>query len=295
MGGSGVKGWGWYAAGNAWVPLSVDATGHLKADLSGVTLGSLGDVNVPAPADDQFLYWDDVAGKWQVRALADGDIPAAIARDAEVATAVSDHKDIVDAHHGKTVSADIDHGAVGGLADDDHAQYHSDARGDARYLWRENVAAFTPTADYHPATKKYVDAAGGGGALFEAAQIGSGATHGQFGILLGAAGHYAVIEVCAPSNLVAVDAAMLVVRNPVTILGKKVVARTLYGQSDGSEPYGTHDTGLVDKIFTVGPSRNQVIDLTADFAAMTADDCGWVQIAYKDTQVHIVGLMLEYH
>lgn len=30
--------------------------------------------------------------------------------------------------------ADIDHGLLGGLGDDDHAQYHNDARGDARYL-----------------------------------------------------------------------------------------------------------------------------------------------------------------
>ncbi len=30
--------------------------------------------------------------------------------------------------------ADIDHGSIGGLADDDHLQYHTDARGDARYL-----------------------------------------------------------------------------------------------------------------------------------------------------------------
>lgn len=29
--------------------------------------------------------------------------------------------------------ADIDHGSIGGLADDDHTQYHNDTRGDARY------------------------------------------------------------------------------------------------------------------------------------------------------------------
>jgi len=29
---------------------------------------------------------------------------------------------------------DIDHGSTGGLGDDDHTQYHNDARGDARYL-----------------------------------------------------------------------------------------------------------------------------------------------------------------
>lgn len=30
--------------------------------------------------------------------------------------------------------ADVDHGSLGGLADDDHTQYHTDARGDARYF-----------------------------------------------------------------------------------------------------------------------------------------------------------------
>ncbi len=34
-----------------------------------------------------------------------------------------DHKADAAAHHAKTVSSDIDHGSVGGLADDDHSQY----------------------------------------------------------------------------------------------------------------------------------------------------------------------------
>lgn len=50
-----------------------------------------------------------------------------------------------------------DHGALTGLSDDDHTQYHNDARGDARYLYRENTTPFTPDGDYEPATKKYVD------------------------------------------------------------------------------------------------------------------------------------------
>jgi hypothetical protein len=50
-----------------------------------------------------------------------------------------------------------DHGVLSGLADDDHTQYHTDARADGRYIYRANSTAFTPTADYHPATKKYVD------------------------------------------------------------------------------------------------------------------------------------------
>lgn len=53
--------------------------------------------------------------------------------------------------------ADVDHGSIGGLGDDDHSQYHNNTRGDARYLYRENAGAFTPDGDYEPATKKYVD------------------------------------------------------------------------------------------------------------------------------------------
>lgn len=51
----------------------------------------------------------------------------------------------------------IDHGSISGLSDDDHSQYHNDTRGDVRYLYKENTSAFTPDADYEPATKKYVD------------------------------------------------------------------------------------------------------------------------------------------
>lgn len=70
-----------------------------------------------------------------------------------------------------------DHGNLSGLTDDDHTQYHTNTRGDARYYtkselmtlgkldWQEygrylhygNTRVFNPTADYHPATKKYVD------------------------------------------------------------------------------------------------------------------------------------------
>ena len=51
----------------------------------------------------------------------------------------------------------LDHGSLAGLLDDDHSQYHNNTRGDARYLYKENTDAFTPDADYEPATKKYVD------------------------------------------------------------------------------------------------------------------------------------------
>lgn len=36
------------------------------------------------------------------------------------------------------VTATTDHGAMTGLGDDDHPQYHNDARGDARYPLKTN-------------------------------------------------------------------------------------------------------------------------------------------------------------
>ena len=88
----------WGFDGTNWVPLAVDDNGFVKLDLGAVNLGDLGDVSVAAPGDDEFLYWNDAAGEWQVRTLDDGDIPAGIARDAEVADAVSDHADLTDTH-----------------------------------------------------------------------------------------------------------------------------------------------------------------------------------------------------
>ena len=59
-----------------------------------------------------------------------------------------------------------DHGRLSGLSDDDHTQYLNLTRGDARYLSKTNTSSYTPSADYHPATKKYVDANIGVGANY---------------------------------------------------------------------------------------------------------------------------------
>ena len=70
-----------------------------------------------------------------------------------------------------------DHGALSGLADDDHAQYHNDTRGDARYLQIANasetidarvasllVAGTNVTLTYDDgAGSLTIDASGGGG------------------------------------------------------------------------------------------------------------------------------------
>lgn len=59
----------------------------------------------------------------------------------------------------KTITSEgiNEHGELEGLASDDHTQYHNNTRGDIRYLYKENTTEYTPTNNYHPATKKYVD------------------------------------------------------------------------------------------------------------------------------------------
>ncbi len=44
---------------------------------------------------------------------------------------------------GVLVEAEADHGLLAGLGDDDHTQYHNNARGDARYPLRDGVAKIT--------------------------------------------------------------------------------------------------------------------------------------------------------
>ena len=66
-----------------------------------------------------------------------------------------------------------DHGHLIGRGDDDHTQYHNDTRGDARYLYRSNDTPYSPTGDYNPATKKYVDDASGTGEVNDGANVGT--------------------------------------------------------------------------------------------------------------------------
>jgi len=60
----------------------------------------LTDLEQSGAIDGQVVVWDNVAGEWQAQT---------------------------------PVSGVTDHGLLSGLADDDHPQYHNDARGDARY------------------------------------------------------------------------------------------------------------------------------------------------------------------
>lgn len=110
----GVFLWGWDSTNSKWVKLAVDANGLVKVDMSDIDLDDLNDVSVAAPADDDLFYYDDATGLWKSRKLVDADIPAAIARDAEVTAAVSDHAALT-----------ITHGTVDDIADQTDIATHA--------------------------------------------------------------------------------------------------------------------------------------------------------------------------
>jgi len=107
--------WGWDATNKVWIPLQVDANGYVKVDLSNVNLDDLADVSVASPADDDLFYYDQASGLWKSRKLTDADIPAGIARDAEVAAAVVAEATArvadVDAEEDARIAADTAHAA----------------------------------------------------------------------------------------------------------------------------------------------------------------------------------------
>jgi len=60
--------WGYYPTDKKWVPLKVDSDGSIHVVGYVDELDDIGDVNVPTPADDDVLYWDNAASKWQPKA-----------------------------------------------------------------------------------------------------------------------------------------------------------------------------------------------------------------------------------
>lgn len=122
----------------------------------GGNLSDLDDVDITGLADGFILKWDTGTSTWIVAAESGG---------------------------GGGVT---DHGALTGLADDDHTQYHTDARGDARYsLLAHNhtgvyepagtaasaIAAHEAAANPHPT---YLTAAEGDAAYAPLAHVGTG-------------------------------------------------------------------------------------------------------------------------
>jgi len=90
---------GYYAVGGTYLPLAVDVEGRLRivsAIIGG--LGDLDDVTLAALVDGHFLSYSAGLGYWQNRLLSDSDIPADIARDAEVTADIATHASDLDAH-----------------------------------------------------------------------------------------------------------------------------------------------------------------------------------------------------
>jgi len=84
------------------VDLAIDQLMGLVSNLD-----DLDDITITEPGDNDLLAYDDGTSQWVNQT----------ANEAGLATENHEH----------------DHGDMGGLADDDHTQYHTDARGDARY------------------------------------------------------------------------------------------------------------------------------------------------------------------
>ena len=70
-------------------------------------LGDLSNVHAPTPLDGQAVVWVAANNRFELATVADGGV--------------------------------TDHGLLNGLADDDHLQYHTNARGDARYYQKSEV------------------------------------------------------------------------------------------------------------------------------------------------------------
>ncbi|MDA2916755.1 hypothetical protein MYX64_07965, partial [Nitrospinae bacterium AH_259_B05_G02_I21] len=141
-------------AGDAGKPIKLDAGGKVDAtmlndaDIDHGSIGGLGDADHNAVyfAETEFLNSSAGAGDSgkPIKLDAGGQVDASMLND-----------------------ADVDHGSIGGLADDDHTHYHNDTRGDARYVKKAGdtmtgllVLSADPAAALGAATKQYVDAVG---------------------------------------------------------------------------------------------------------------------------------------
>ncbi|KKM13587.1 hypothetical protein LCGC14_1714720 [marine sediment metagenome] len=57
--------WAWDSTNEKWVKIKTDSQGRLYTVAVIDELDDIGDVNVPTPTDDDILYWDAAANKWQ--------------------------------------------------------------------------------------------------------------------------------------------------------------------------------------------------------------------------------------
>lgn len=63
--GAGAKIWGWYKAGKKWVEIQVDNEGRVIVDMSAISPGDIGDIDLTGIADGDVLYWDAATSLWK--------------------------------------------------------------------------------------------------------------------------------------------------------------------------------------------------------------------------------------
>jgi len=109
-------------------------------------LNTLRDVEAPLPNDTEVLGYDAAQGKWTPRAPSTPGSHVLNSHSDVNTVGVTDGQALVyDQGTGTWIPGDgggggvSDHGALLGLSDDDHVQYHTDARGDARYYTQAQV------------------------------------------------------------------------------------------------------------------------------------------------------------
>lgn len=71
MGEQNIALWGWDSTPGAerWRKIEVTAAGLLRIDLTAISLGDLGDVDLTGIAANDIIYWNAVAGEWQPIAM----------------------------------------------------------------------------------------------------------------------------------------------------------------------------------------------------------------------------------
>jgi hypothetical protein len=119
-----------FADGQELVPLSGDPTGSYDAPVGTIGIDSSGKIWVKRAAG---------AANWGEYFFQDEFISSSAGAGDAGKPIVLDAGGHVDAS--MVNDADIDHGSIGGLGDDDHTQYHNDTRGDARYYTQTQLDA----------------------------------------------------------------------------------------------------------------------------------------------------------
>jgi len=213
--------WAWDETNDKYIKVLVDDTGRLLTVASIDELDDIGDVYVPTPTDEYFLYWDAPNARWACRALVDADIPAAIARDTEVTTAISTHTAIAAAHH--AVFTTTEHTAIGNGAPH-HAEAHTLASHSTK---AHSELTGVGTSDHHV---RYADSE----ALAAAVQAGA-----ITDAVTKAPTHDAVYDVKATADA-AIAKALLTERGSVIYRNATIPAELLHGTAGQVLQSGGH-------------------------------------------------------